>query len=124
MPNYWRDGEIYANQALAPIPNIAAKPESETKSENNNCCCPSTTKFFEDLVIKLEEMTLSLKVQFEELRNQCPDRNGREVVLADIKVNSPPVIIKQEYFIYVQRYGPPVDGKFDETLLNKIRSEE
>lgn len=120
MPNYWRDGEIYANQALAPIPNITAKPESE----NNNCCCPSTTKFFEDLVIKLEEMTISLKVQFEELRNQRPDRNGREVVLADIKVNSPPVRIKQEYFIYVQRYGPPVDGKFDETLLNKIRSEE
>lgn len=34
-----------------------------------------------------------------------------------------PVLPKVEYFIYVQRYGPPPTGIFDEQALDQIRLE-
>ncbi len=45
------------------------------------------------------------------------------LVLAEIKNEVEPAGIKMEYIYYIQRYGPPKGGKFDETLLELIRAE-
>ncbi len=90
-----------------------------SNAQNNSCCCPSTTKFFQELANKLKEMTLSLKEQFSKL--QAPPTSG--LVLAEIKNEVEPAGIKMEYVYYIQRYGPPPAGKFDETLLDLIRAE-
>ena len=90
-----------------------------SNASNNSCCCPSTTKFFQELASKLKEMTLSLKEQFSKL--QAPPTAG--MVLAEIKNDVEPAGIKMEYVYYIQRYGPPKAGKFDEILLDLIRAE-
>jgi hypothetical protein len=64
-------------------------------------------------------MTLSLKEQFSKL--QAPPTAG--MVLAEIKNDVEPAGIKMEYVYYIQRYGPPKAGKFDEILLDLIRAE-
>ena len=44
-------------------------------------------------------------------------------ILGKAEVSVPKVNPKQEYFIYVQRFGPPNEGIFDESALNQIRKE-
>ena len=92
---------------------------------NSNCCCPSTTKFFETLVNKLEEMTFALKAQFTELEsNQYqPQLQQKVFVIAEAPLTGQLVSIHTEYLTYVNRYGPPQNGIFDETLLIGLRKE-
>jgi len=44
-------------------------------------------------------------------------------IMGKADVSVPVVNPKQEYFIYVQRFGPPLTGIFDENALNQIRRE-
>ncbi len=45
------------------------------------------------------------------------------VFLASADITIPPVQAKMEYIIYLQRYGPPINGVFDSILLSVLRTE-
>lgn len=124
MVNYWKSGTQYSGLSGIKQSNQQPPQQNSPPESNNsdaNCCCPSTTKFFEDLVDKLEEMTKSLKQQFYEL--STVRNNGRGLIIAEAEVKIPKVVVNQIYFIYVQRFGPPIEGKFDEALLEQLRAE-
>ena len=85
------------------------------------CVCPSQTGFLSTLADKLKGMVESLQKQFETLRNKVVSY-GEGAILATIE-STATVVVRIEYVIYIQRYGPPIDGVFDEELLNTIRTE-
>ena len=93
-------------------------------SSSNGCCCPSSTVFLQTLTDKLILMTTSLKQQFADLEaNSMGTRvTGRGAFLASIEIKGD-IVFKSEYFIYVMRYGPPVNGIFDPVYLELIRAE-
>ena len=70
---------------------------------------------------KLKAMVESLQKQFAELRNKALSY-GEGAILASID-STANVGVRVEFVIYIQRYGPPLDGIFDEELLNGIRAE-
>ena len=102
---------------------LADAPTSYSSSASD-CCCPSSTVFLDKLTTKLIAMTRSLQQQFEDLKkNQKPPSTGpRAPRLAEIKVSAV-VSVKYAYFIYVQRYGPPVNGRFDQVYIDLINAE-
>jgi hypothetical protein len=69
-------------------------------------------------------MTRSLQQQFEDLKkNQAPPLDGpRAPRLAEISISAN-ISVKYAYYIYVQRYGPPVNGKFDPLYIDLINAE-
>ena len=69
-------------------------------------------------------MTNSLKKQFADLEaNSAANRViGKGAFLASISVKGD-INFKVEYFLYVMRYGPPVNGIFDPVYLELIRAE-
>ena len=85
------------------------------------CVCPSQTGFLSTLADKLKAMVESLQTQFEELRNKAVSR-GEGAILSTIE-SSAEVAVRVEYILYIQRYGPPINGIFDEELLNGLRAE-
>jgi hypothetical protein len=93
-------------------------------SSNSACCCPSSTVFLKTLADKLFLMTQSLKTQFADLEaNGMGTRiTSRGVLLANISIQTS-LQFKPEYFIYIMRYGPPVNGIFDPVYLELIRIE-
>jgi len=100
-----------------------ANAPTRSSSSASDCCCPSTTVFLDTLTTKLIAMTRSLQVQFEDLKkNQAPALGPRAPRLAEIKVSAV-VSVKYAYFIYVQRYGPPVNGRFDPLYIDLINAE-
>ena len=84
---------------------------------------PSTSNFLNALVNKLHSMAIALKDQFTSLENIATHSCSRGVVFAEI--DAPPIIlkVKYEYILYIQRYGPPLDGVFNETYLAELRKE-
>ena len=97
---------------------------SITGASSNGCCCPSSTVFLKTLTDKLFAMTQSLKTQFADLEaNGNSTRiTSRGVLLANISIQAS-LQFKPEYFIYILRYGPPVNGIFDPVYLELIRIE-
>ena len=95
-----------------------------SSSSSGGCCCPSSTVFLDTLTNKLIEMTTSLQTQFADLlANSMATRTvGKGPLLANISIRAN-VQYKSEYFIYIMRYGPPVDGIFDPVYLDLIRIE-
>ena len=93
-------------------------------SSNNGCCCPSSTVFLQTLTDKLILMTNALKKQFADLEaNSGATRvAGRGAILASIEIRGD-IIFNTEYYLYVMRYGPPVNGIFDPVYLELIRAE-
>ncbi len=85
------------------------------------CVCPSQTGFLSTLADKLKAMVESLQTQFDELRNKALSY-GEGAILTSIE-SSAEVGVRVEYILYIQRYGPPLDGVFDEELLNGLRAE-
>jgi len=69
-------------------------------------------------------MTTSLQTQFAELEANSNSTTvaGKGAMLAHISIKAN-VIYKPEYMIYIMRYGPPVNGKFDPVYLDLIRIE-
>lgn len=101
---------------------LAGAPTSSLSSASD-CCCPSSTVFLDTLTTKLIAMTRSLQQQFDDLKkNQAPALGPRAPRLAEIKVSAN-VSVKYAYFIYVQRYGPPVNGRFDPLYIDLINAE-
>jgi hypothetical protein len=130
MPNYFKSSITTTTSSLNLIdnagifsdpflqPNTGTGTGTGTGAGSGCCVCPSQTNFLSTLADKLKDMVQSLQVQFEELRNKVAVR-GEGAVLAGI-ASSAKVDVQVQYVIYVQRYGPPVNGVFDAELLDEI----
>ena len=136
MPNYFKfsvttttstlglvdNTGIYADPFLQGGAGAGAGAGTGTGTGGSGCCvCPSQTTFLTTLADKLKAMVESLEKQFEELRNSAMSR-GEGAILAGV-TSSAAVDISIQYVIYIQRYGPPTDGVFDQELLDAIISE-
>ena len=92
------------------------------------CCtssdikCSSAINFLDTLSSKLLDMTKSLQQQFDECKN-TNSMQASGFVLASIDVPKMVVGVKYEYIVYIQRYGPPMNGVFDESILAALRTE-
>lgn len=104
------------------IQQTTTTTDPTTTSSSSSCCCPSTTTFLSTLVDKLYTMASRLKDQFDALEAKTQRTPQRGIIFAEIDT-SVGVSIKYEYVIYIEKYGPPIDGIFDETLLAQIRAE-
>ena len=120
MPNLFTGSMVRSTLTGSGLGGTSAPYSSST----SDCCCPSSTVFLDTLTTKLLAMTRSLQQQFTDLeKNQKPPSVGpRAPRLAEIKVSAV-VSVKYAYFIYVQRYGPPVNGKFDPLYIDLINAE-
>jgi hypothetical protein len=67
-------------------------------------------------------MSSRLKEQFDSLEEKANRVPQKGIIFAEIDT-SVNVAIKYEYILYLDLYGPPIDGIFDEALLAKIRAE-
>ncbi len=67
---------------------------------------------------KLMKMVVSLKDQFASVARENPPSN---LILAEAILENVEISAGAEYFEYVNRYGPPVDGNFDQDLLFIVR---
>ena len=69
-------------------------------------------------------MTNALKQQFADLEanSRATQVAGRGAFLASIEIKGD-ITFNAEYYIYVMRYGPPVNGIFDPVYLELIRAE-
>jgi hypothetical protein len=123
MPNLFTGSMVRSTLTGSGLGGTSA-PYSSTSASASDCCCPSSTVFLDTLTTKLLAMTRSLQTQFEDLKkNQIPPSVGpRAPRLAEIKVSAV-VSVKYAYYIYVQRYGPPVNGKFDPLYIDLINAE-
>jgi hypothetical protein len=68
-------------------------------------------------------MTKALKQQFADLEANCQKPStyrGLTLVTIDVKGDA---TIRYEYLVYLQRYGPPINGIFDPIYLDLIRAE-
>ena len=86
--------------------------------------CMSSVNFLEKLSNKLLDMTKSLQDQFSELVRPPPSGGGDGGIYI-AKIDTPVMVIgvKYEYVLYIQRYGPPENGLFDEAILTELRAE-
>lgn len=121
MPTYFQ-GSLAGLVSNAGLTNPYSLTPSVSSSDAGNCCCPSSTKFLETLTDKLIDMTNSLKTQFAELVRPLPVSGKSGFLIASVSVSAT-VIVRREYTIYVNRYGPPVNGIFDPVYLDLIRAE-
>jgi len=105
------------NPALSSVTSLSG-------ASSNGCCCPSSTVFLQTLTDKLILMTNALKKQFADLEaNSGATRvAGKGAFLASIDIKGD-ITFNVEYFLYVMRYGPPVNGIFDPVYLELIRAE-
>jgi len=90
---------------------------------NSNTSCKDTIRFFGNLATKLLEMAESIDARIERIKEDCVPRQASGFFLAEITAPQMTLGVKYEYIEYIKRYGPPEDGVFDETLLNKLREE-
>lgn len=131
MPNYFDKGSSsYTLTSTGLVPTTIQTGTTQgtvpttPSTSTNGCCCPSSTIFLETLTEKLLLMAESLKIQFADLQANAKGtaQVAKGAILAETKVQGR-VIAKYEYVIYIQRYGPPINGKFDPVYLERIRDE-
>lgn len=67
-------------------------------------------------------MAESLKNQFAYLEEHSNLQMSKGVLLASTTVSAR-VNIKYEYIVYIEIYGPPVNGLFDPVYLERIRKQ-
>jgi hypothetical protein len=89
----------------------------------NAVVCRDTTKFFDKLATKLKEMAEAVNTRIEDIRKNAVCYAGGGVLFASIDVPKMNLEVKYEYIEYITRYGPPIDGIFDETKLAELRVE-
>jgi hypothetical protein len=98
------------------------------ESHQSNKCDGSIDKnsalFFNTLASKLLEMSKTIEDRIEDIKKNCNTERARGCILVSIDTPHMNISVGAEYFIYVQRHGPPIDGKFDPEKLALIRAEE
>lgn len=98
-------------------------------ASGDGCCCSdnsidrNSAIFFNNLALKLLDMSKAIEARMEELSNKVCSTETRGFLLASIDTPSMSIGIKYEYVEYIKRYGPPPNGLFDETLLTNLRTE-
>lgn len=107
------------------MPYFIAKNSTLYNSRVCSTSCPSAKKFLYNLADKLTTMTKSIDAQIKKIIHDC--ETGKEkaqgAVLTDIDTPKYTIVVKEEYLIYIRRYGPPENGIFNEDYLNIIRRE-
>ena len=85
-----------------------------------------TAIFLDSLATKLLQLTESFEAKIEEakLTYKPSEADMEKRIFASVETPVMNVSIGYEYFLYVQRYGPPHLGKFDPEKLALIRAEE
>lgn len=123
MPTYFQ-GSVsgLTSQAGLTNPFSLGGTTASPSTDGGSCCCPSSTKFLETLTDKLIDMAAALQKRITELESRPPPGTTRGVIFADISVGSH-ASVKYEYVIYIQRYGPPINGIFDPIYLDLLRAE-
>lgn len=96
--------------------------------QNSNSCDGSIDKssagFFHDLASKILQMAESVDARIEDIRKKCNDsQQARGFLFASVDTPNMNISIGAEYVIYIQRFGPPQLGKFDQDKLAEIRAE-
>jgi hypothetical protein len=70
------------------------------------------------------EMTTAITKRIDDIKANCKGGGGASgFLLASIEAPQMTIGVKYEYIEYIKRYGPPPDGKFDETKLQQLRAE-
>ncbi len=99
---------------------------SSASSTSGYCVLNNTEtsiSFFSKLSEKMLDMVKTLKQQFEECKANAKPTQTKGFFLASIEAPKMVLGVKHEYIEYIKRYGPPQNGVFDETLLERIRTE-
>lgn len=98
-------------------------------SSADDCCCDgsidkNSALFFNQLASKLLEMSESIEARIETIKKNC-NSSGQSSGFLFASIDTPQMSISVggEYVVYVQRHGPPVNGKFDSCKLDAIRKE-
>ncbi len=93
-------------------------------SSKKESYCKDSTRFFSSLATKLMEMTTAITKRIDDIKANCGSKSGGSgFLLASIEAPQMTIGVKYEYIEYIKRYGPPTDGKFDETKLQQLRAE-
>lgn len=87
--------------------------------------CKDTSKFFNNLATKLLEMTAAINKRIEDMKVKmstvCSRQSG--IVLASVEAPKMTLGVRYEYIEYINRFGPPSDGVFEEEKLESLRIE-
>ena len=93
----------------------------------SNTCDGSIDKnsalFFNTLASKLLEMSKTIEDRIEDIKKNCNKERARGCIFASVDTPHMNISVGAEYFIYVQRYGPPPNGKFEPEKLAIVRAE-
>lgn len=102
---------------------------SSTGGAGGDCCCSdnsidrNSAIFFNNLALKLLEMSKTIEARMEELSHRVCSTETKGFLLASIDTPQMVVGVKYEYVEYIKRYGPPSDGIFEEAKLVALRTE-
>ena len=93
--------------------------------QQQQSCCSSrdSSKFFSNLATKLLEMTTAINTRIEDIKKNCGGKAQSGFFLASVDAPVMNLGVKYEYIEYIKRFGPPIEGKFDETKLHQLRIE-
>jgi hypothetical protein len=95
--------------------------------QQKQSCCSSfsrdSSKFFSDLAAKLLEMTTAINKRIEDIKKNCGGKAQSGFLLASVEAPVMNLGVKYEYIEYIKRFGPPIEGKFDEKKLEQLRIE-
>lgn len=111
------------------MPSFLSSGRLGMMNQNDGCCCDdnsidrNSALFFNNLALKLLEMSRSFEERIEQVKKNCGDKQVSGFILVSIDTPQMAISVGSEYVIYVQRYGPPPEGKFDPEKLTKIRTE-
>ena len=92
---------------------------------NGNCIIDkNSAMFFNTLSLKLLEMSETVEKRIEVIKKNCNEnQRANGFLFASIDTPQMNISVGSEYVIYVQRYGPPPNGKFEPAKLELIRKE-
>lgn len=102
---------------------ITRKYNTSSITNNTTESCQSSISFFSKLSEKMLDMVNTLKKQFQECKDNARPTQTKGFFLASIETPKMVIGVKMEYIEYIKRYGPPSDGIFNESLLQKLRIE-
>ena len=94
--------------------------KTERKTDSS---CKDTVRFFGTLATKLMEMAETIHERIEQLKDKLCVKPSKGFLFAEIEAPKMVLGVKYEYIEYIRRFGPPVNGLFDEEKLESLRIE-
>jgi hypothetical protein len=79
--------------------------------------------FLHSLADKLYLMSTTIEKKIKDLEEKATCQVEQGVFLVSVEAPKMTLGVKYEYVEYIKRYGPPCDGKFNETILEELRKE-